>query len=259
MTVPLGNIQYGQTRDIFVRFGGKVGSNNKIHAELYYLKANDTRYYTDHDIPVTQTSTIPEKEMAFHENRSRICRFILELFPRGELGFPIDSTASIDRVNPFLSLVNDLTVKHYDDRGNQALNEQVEGLIRQAAYADGYEWARWGKHYLLGLWGAHARQLRTTFLDPGVREYDVGSPLFAKCRNRLAKAFEEEVVPPTPSRPEEADPAYSSGSATLSMASYSIRSMTRSNNAYAVSSDSQRNTGDSEMESSGLLGRDRRD
>ncbi|KAK7934580.1 hypothetical protein PG985_000075 [Apiospora marii] len=233
LTVRLGNIQYGQTRDIYVRFAGEVGSDSTIYAQLVYSNVDGAHQFLRRKVPVTQASTITNKEMAFHENRSWICRSILELFARDERGFPTDSHASFDRVAWFARLVEDLTVKDHNDKCNRALDEQVEGLIRQAAHADGSEWKRWGKHYLLGVWAAHAKQLQTTFLDPGVQAYDAESPLFTKCRDRLAKAFEEEVVPPTPSRPADADPAYSSGSATLSMESYNSRSLMRSHNAYS--------------------------
>ncbi|KAK8112460.1 hypothetical protein PG984_012986 [Apiospora sp. TS-2023a] len=234
LIAPLGNIQYGQTRDIYIHFSSKAGDKSMIGAALTYSDGNGADQTLPCEAPITHASTVSDDEMAFHQNRSRICRFILKLFVRDGQGFITDSNSPFNRVNWFTRLVDGLTVKHYNDKCNQALNEQVEGLVRQAAYADAAEWKRWGKHYLLGVWAAHAKQLHTTFLDPGVKTYCAESPLFIKCQNRLTEAFEEEVVPPQPSRAADADTVYSSGTSTLRMESYNSRSLMDSANAYST-------------------------
>lgn len=239
LAVPLGNIRYGQTRDIFVSLGGKGGNDRTIKATLVCSNGNGADQSLHREVPLSHASTISDDEMAFHQNRSLLCRFIMELFARDGRGFIIDSGTPAERVAWF-GLVQGIAAKHYSDKCNQALKEQVEGLIRQAAYADSAEWNSWGRHYLLGAWAAHAKQLRTTFLDPGVQPYDAESPLFARCQARLARDFEDEVVPPRPSRPEDADAAYSSGSKTLSLGtSYNSRSWMRSANAYSTPANSR--------------------
>ncbi|KAK8062125.1 inter-alpha-trypsin inhibitor heavy chain H3 [Apiospora hydei] len=241
VSVALGSIQYGQSRHIYLRFNEKVGDSCVIKPELAYSGSGGRDHILGCDVPITQASTLSANDMAFHRNRSILCRFILSLFPLGRRGYIVESRDSANRVSLYGYMLEALSAaKDGDDRCNQALHEQVEGLIRQAVYADDDEWNGWGKHYLLSVWAAHAKQLRTTFLDPGVQMYDAESPLFAKCQTRLTKAFEEEVAPPKPSRLAEADPVYSSGSATLHMGSYSGRSLMYSQNPFATPKSSRK-------------------
>ncbi|KAL2265983.1 hypothetical protein VTJ83DRAFT_5335 [Remersonia thermophila] len=58
-------------------------------------------------------------------------------------------------------------------------------------------YARWGKHYLPSLAGAHARQACNSFKDAGPLRYGRDSPLFRRCRDRLDEAF-DNLPPPEP-------------------------------------------------------------
>ncbi|KAK8030185.1 inter-alpha-trypsin inhibitor heavy chain H3 [Apiospora rasikravindrae] len=237
-SVPLGNIQYGQSRDIYLRFNQKANKNCMINTQLTYSDGTGAKSVEGpNDVPVTQAVTLSDDEIAYHRNRDLVCRLVIRLCLRGTEDYigGFDELGKRDRKSWYGLLTEKNTAGSHNDEQNRSLNQDVEGRIKQAVHSGDGEWNSWGKHYLLSLWAAHAKQLRTTFLDPGVQLYDAGSPLFLQCQARLMKAFEEEVVPPRPSRAAEADPEYVSGSKTLSMQSYSGRTLQYSNNPYSTS------------------------
>lgn len=115
---------------------------------------------------------------------------------------------------------------------SKPLLEDLQGQVTEAlSRADWYK--RWGQHYLYSLMGAHLAQQANNFKDPGVQHY--GGPLFAELRDE-ADAIFSDLPPPKPT----AKPVYnvmamrsghgSSGSsaacqprAVRSMASYNSR------------------------------------
>jgi hypothetical protein len=87
-------------------------------------------------------------------------------------------------------------------KGNQVspfirdLVRDVEGQVTEAfSREDWYD--RWGKHYLLSLYGAHFQEECNNFKDPGVQHY--GGPLFKKLQGHFEDAF-AKIVPPKPAR-----------------------------------------------------------
>ncbi|KAK8859069.1 Inter-alpha-trypsin inhibitor heavy chain H3 [Apiospora arundinis] len=245
-TIPLGNIQYGQSRDIYLRFTGELRKPGLgIHARLTQSNVKGPRSVEEAKVHKASTSTLLDGEIAFHENRSLICRFILMLLPCDRHGTFIELNDRAKRIELFNFLLKrPYSGDHHAD-GNRLLGEQVESHIRTAVYANNVKWETWGQHYLLSLWFAHAKQLRTSFMDPGVQMYDANSPLFQQCQERLMRAFEAEVKPSTPSRLAEADPVYSSGSQTLNMTSYSGRSMQGSSGGFQSTPGSHQRSCDS--------------
>ncbi|KAK7993249.1 hypothetical protein PG989_006630 [Apiospora arundinis] len=232
-TIPLGNIQYGQSRDIYLRFTGELRKPGLgIHARLTQSNVKGPRSVEGAKVHKASTSTLFDGEIAFHEYRSLICRFILMLLPCDRHGTFIELNDRAKRIELFNFLLKRPYSGDYHADGNRLLGQQVESHIRTAVYANDVKWETWGRHYLLSLWFAHAKQLRTSFMDPGVQMYDADSPLFQQCQARLMRAFEVEVKPSTPSRLAEADPVYSSGSQSLNMTSYSGRSMQGSSGGF---------------------------
>ncbi|KAK8078732.1 hypothetical protein PG994_002539 [Apiospora phragmitis] len=236
LSIPLGNIQYGQSRDICLSFHKPGASKDSvIHARLTYSNGAGVRSIVTTQVPTARVYTLLDNGMAYHRKRDLVCRLIVCLLPRDSEGYFSD-LSKMDRdkrISLYETFVKATTTKSLQDRYNQSLNEDIEGRIRLAVYADSREWNIWCRHYLPGFWAAHAKQLRTTSLDSGVQPYDAENPLFLKCQARLTSAFKYEVVPPQPSRAAEADPEYVSGSKTLSMQSYSGETLRRSSNPWS--------------------------
>ncbi|KAJ2974775.1 hypothetical protein NQ176_g5878 [Zarea fungicola] len=95
LTIPLGNIQYGQSRNIFFRFHSPhingfanmdKGPLPIVEATLTYKPVldNEAGKYTSasmtHNLLDT-SSTMPEAQLAYHESRAQICTFLSGLFP----------------------------------------------------------------------------------------------------------------------------------------------------------------------------------
>ncbi|KAK8116506.1 uncharacterized protein PG998_004787 [Apiospora kogelbergensis] len=229
---PLGNLHYGQSRDIYLRFNGTSGSKIHIEARLTQPYTKGFKHVEAFSVWAAPPSTLSEDEMSFHRNRNQICELILMLFPQDSQGSFIETSNRAKRINWFETFVQRLGVANHNDKGNNLLIEQIQGHIRDAVYAHDEKWKTWGRHYLMSVWFAHAKQLRTSFLDPGVEMYDDDSPLFLECQNRLFEAFRHQVPTPQPSQPDKADPSFSSGSRTLNMTSYDGTSLKGSRKAF---------------------------
>ncbi|KAK2027076.1 von Willebrand factor type A domain-containing protein [Colletotrichum zoysiae] len=155
LSISLGNVQYGQSRDIFLKVAtseGFVPESSTVKAVLEYSRMS------------SHTDVSPQLA-------GRLRDLIANLPANG---FPSDPQNR--------SLVEDLAGEL--PRGQVAL-----ALSRPEYYR------KWGVHYLPSLLGAHARQVCNTFKDPGPLRYGAGSPLFAACRDRLDAAFDNLPAP----------------------------------------------------------------
>ncbi|KAM3559624.1 hypothetical protein ARSEF4850_004047 [Beauveria asiatica] len=172
LEIPLGNIQYGQSRDIFLRFHSPhivklccmdPGPLPIVEATIKYklVLDNDTGDFASitvtHDL--LETSSIPEELVAYHESRAQICSFLSTFFAI----------------------------------------EKPEGQISIALHEDTNFFQTWGQHYLPSLLNAHTRQVCNSFKDPRPLQYGRDSPLFIACRDRLDEDF-DNLPPPEPSR-----------------------------------------------------------
>ncbi|RMD44420.1 hypothetical protein DV735_g732, partial [Chaetothyriales sp. CBS 134920] len=214
----LGNLQYGQSRDIILTYD--TDSAPSVKATLSY-KDRFGRGYT---MRLDPSSHLAGDEYAYHRLRSQLCDQLSAfspistatkehnaLMPDGrdidkfkiavrwlrEFGSQISShpLASDPRI---ASLVNDVTAPDGEQHGqiSKAVQTSASNNSRQNYYT------RWGRHYLPSLLHAHARQVCNSFKDPGPLMYGQDSPLFIQCRDELDAAF-ENLPAPKPSRPKE--------------------------------------------------------
>jgi hypothetical protein len=209
LTIHLGNIQYGQTRDIFLKASVDVAVAPCIQAELSYSRMTGEVFTVlhprAHDLA---PGLLPESEAAYHISRSLVCEFLGSIFP-------VESDEhhhlrDIKRKQVELrELVKSIPAKDHPDEQNKSLMkelklEEPEGQIALAImHVEHYR--RWGKHYLLSLQNAHEKQICNSFKDPGPLQYGLKSPLFQRCRKRLDKAF-DTIPPPRPHRQVSRDP-----------------------------------------------------
>lgn len=215
LTIPLGNIQYGQSRDIFLSHEGttqlREALNGKgvpppgVTAVLQYHRMTPELHRTAaYRSMLNFADPLPDADVAYHISRSRLISFISSLFPiraDGEHQAPIPFVP--ETPNWLAELIATIPAAAYPtDPRNRSLLEDLTGAdphgqVTLALSKPDY-FRRWGVHYLPSLAGAHARQICNSFKDPGPLQYGVDSPLFDACRARLDAAF-DALPPPKPS------------------------------------------------------------
>lgn len=213
LTIPLGNLQYGQSRDIYLRWDME-GKDEKIkpyfNATLTYTQMTAEQRTTTAACSLFDISLdLSAAEIAYHISRHRLCAFLAGLFPINALG-EHRSAVKNDANSPqcmieekrenLKQLIASIpAAKFPDDEKCTSLMQELTGAephgqISLALSRPEY-FERWGQHYLPSLHGAHSRQLCNSFKDPGPLQYGIDSPLFLKCRGELNKAFDELPVP----------------------------------------------------------------
>ncbi|KAK2058676.1 von Willebrand factor type A domain-containing protein [Colletotrichum caudatum] len=207
LSIPLGNVQYGQSRDIFLKVAnseGLVPESSTVRAVLEYSRMSSATYRRTAEQSLLAPTALPESEVAYHLSRSQICSYLSFIIPIREDG----EREAVRNVSPQLlerlqDLIANLPANGFpSDPQNRSLvedlaGEQPRGQVTLALSRPEY-YGKWGAHYLPSLLGAHARQVCNTFKDPGPLRYGAGSPLFAACRDRLDAAF-DSLPPPAPS------------------------------------------------------------
>lgn len=235
LTIPLGNIQYGQSRDIYLEWKTLNSMNAErdpgfIEAKLSYSQRTVAQHSVSTDCWLFDDSqALSTADIAYHVSRHRICSFLADLFPIDALGehrmaIPIkttggpkvtDEAALATKQAGLGQLIAELPAARFPhDTRCAALLQDLTGPepLGQVSLALSCSKTllKWGQHYLLSLHGAHARQLCKSFKDPGTQQYGAQSPLFIACRDRLNAAF-DELPPPEGSRRPRAvpeDPPY---------------------------------------------------
>lgn len=234
LTIPLGAIQYGQSRDIYLQWTST--NSGSSHSDLTSpLELNVTLQYglleegaaratmarvsleSTHSIVELQSDSAPitAEEVAYHVSRARICAFLTRLFPIDSFGehrvdeaigtgFPALSSPGLEgRRDELAQLIQSLPAAQYpEDARCRSLVQDLNGSEPfgqiSMALSTFPEFRRWGQHYLPSLHGAHAHQLCNNFKDPGPLQYGTESPLFVQCRDELNRAF-DNLPPPAPS------------------------------------------------------------
>lgn len=238
LRIPLGNLQYGQSRDVFLRVRKSAKHDVNGDKEIGPTESNTVTATLDFkrtDMPsqdpksksfsfmkagsgeagpesrtvsvrrsVLDRSDMPESEIAYHESRARICSHISSWFPLGPDGEHRVITDGREEKKKELSLlISEIPARNYNDGQNQSLMEDLtgtepKGQISLAINNDSY-FTKWGVHYLPSYCNAHSRQICNSFKDPGPLQYGVNSPLFIACRDRLDNVFDNLPAPePTP-------------------------------------------------------------
>ncbi|RSL91702.1 hypothetical protein CDV31_015414 [Fusarium ambrosium] len=226
LTLNLGNIQYGQSRDIFLRVNNlskleslkeKDASSSLVNASIAYLKpggdpttfnvASKKTPFT----PVTSvrrsvldTSDLPESEIAYHESRAIICSFISSIFPIQPDGeHEAAKKLAESKKDELIALIENLPARPFHDPKNESLKKEIssedpKGQVFLALESMAY-FNKWGCHFLPSLLNGHTRQICNSFKDPGPLQYGTESPLFISCRDLLDQAF-DNLPAPEPSR-----------------------------------------------------------
>ncbi|KAI8955319.1 U-box domain-containing protein [Xylaria longipes] len=235
ITVHLDNLQYGQSRDIYLENVDQSGQQTTFRLQekhrvmavkLTFSRMKSPHYvvFADHDM--LETSSLPGSVIAYHQSRSMICSLLSSFFELAPRSFEYKklSWKHIGYYRRQLENVfNTIPARNYKDQHNVSLMEDLTGQIRQALSLQ-YYFMRWSGHFFLSLWNAHAKQLCNSFKDPGPLMYN-NNPLFIKCRDLLDMAF-DDIPPPVPvvinkwNRP--ADPCFAASSRVLLASGYEV-------------------------------------
>ncbi|TLD27588.1 u-box domain-containing protein [Venturia nashicola] len=208
LTIPLGNLQYGQSRDIILKYcpsEKETDLRGSVLASLdcRTLDSSTNDLFVEADIETT--TSLPKEIVQYHRTRADICAFLSSIFPLSSVSehYVISGTDMRSIKHAELEALIHLTEsnKHTDELNASLLEDMSgpdpSGQIKLALSSEEY-FNKWGKHYLLSLLDAHQNQICNSFKDPGPLMYGRNSPLFIKCRDTLDFAF-DNLPPPKPS------------------------------------------------------------
>ncbi|GKT60546.1 U-box domain-containing protein [Colletotrichum tofieldiae] len=204
LSISLGNLQYGQSRDIVLRVKAPKGLSPKrsnIKASLHYSLMTSKVYSQTAERSLENPTSLPESELAYSLSRAQLCSFLSSIMPILDDGErETKSYISLAKVDEFRSLVKALPANNFpSDPRCKSLLEDLIGEPPKGQVSLGLTnlelYHRWGAHYLPSLLNAHARQVCNAFKDPGPLLYGADSPLFVACRDRLNAAFDNLPAP----------------------------------------------------------------
>ncbi|KIW22608.1 uncharacterized protein PV07_10889 [Cladophialophora immunda] len=215
----LGNIQYGQSRDLVFLCPDGISEDTVITATLNYKAANGASHGSQSRAIFSDKTIKSPIWVEYHMRRAQICGLISSLFPLKEDGEHEPTTNKVSVVQAQKAL-NDIATSIQQSPNKDAA--ELKAVLKELI---GYEpagqiskaltwtmgknyWHKWGRHYLPSLLHAHERQMCNTFKDPGPLLYGRDSPLFIKYRTELDVAF-DNLPAPKPSRPPKVVYTYS--------------------------------------------------
>lgn len=211
LTIPLGNIQYGQSRDLWLRL---KGTTQEKQISDYAIEATLTFEEAEKSVPSMSlarlgdctTTTLSTDEAVYHESRALICSFISSLLPLGSDGEYRALTAEAKiagKRQELARLIETLPGQDLTDNLNKSLMEDLNGDLPKGqislAISTPEFFIKWGRHFLPSYVNALTRQICNSFKDSAPLQFGSQSPLFIACRNRLDNAFDNIPAPP-PSR-----------------------------------------------------------
>ncbi|KFX93499.1 hypothetical protein O988_06791 [Pseudogymnoascus sp. VKM F-3808] len=197
LIIPLGGLQYGQSRDIFIKYGSfkQEGETPRIEAELQCRTLNKTSGSCFKSCSVRGSTDMQPEVIDFHRNRAMVCAFISSLAPISKTHERTKASDLELKRDLLQSLITTIRAMVLDDDSNIALLEDLEGQITLALSQDYFR--GWGFHYLLSMYNAHFKQIRNSFKDPGPQCYGKDSPIFTEATKELSFLF-DTLPAPTP-------------------------------------------------------------
>ncbi|KAK4176412.1 hint-domain-containing protein [Triangularia setosa] len=239
LNISLGNLQYGQSREIYLRYGCpswylksvraavRKGSATpptitavlKFHEDSSGFNPNQSSRIVTKRSTLDRSACLPDAEIAYHVSRSLLVSFISKFYPlnledehQPLLELPEDTSSQLAALARSLPAVQHMSTHP----GCKSLLIDLCGLNINPLATPPTSWTgqialalinkqyyfRWGKHYLPSLAGAHSRQICNSFKDAGPKQYGVNSPLFIACRDKLDDAFDHLPAP----KPSNAQP-----------------------------------------------------
>ncbi|KAG8911446.1 hypothetical protein FRC02_006610, partial [Tulasnella sp. 418] len=217
--IPIGYIQYSQTRDLIISFDDSRRPFKPIKVTVKCRPWSSLA-----EVTVTKTITLTQKpsnttadpRLTYHQYRLLFVSTVFDLFSDpddAELSsqYVDDEIEYVETSFPeeahedFTLLASTIRNSFYEERESLpsseaadalALAQDIEGEVLMAV-GDEASWSRWGCHYLPSLAEFHLRQQCSNFKDPGLQVYGRNSPLFITCRDEIDMMF-DNLPPPEP-------------------------------------------------------------
>ncbi|KAH9885313.1 hint-domain-containing protein [Xylariomycetidae sp. FL2044] len=219
VVIKLGNLQYGQTRDIYLE---NVDDNGRmapwapfiegevepcLGVKLGYTPIGSKEKKVskfEGGFFAAEQSRLDDAETAYYLSRAMVCDFLSSFFRTSRVHEYVRSKFDLASSNAALEeLLETVPAKYYSDPHNESLMEDLVGEHPagqiKLAVSDADYFKRWGCHYFLSLWNAHEKQLCNSFRDHGPLMYNQ-NPFFLQCRDALYDAF-NTIPPQRPSLP----------------------------------------------------------
>lgn len=218
MVIPLGNIQYGQSRDLWLRFKS-TAQDKQMMSDSVLLEATLTFEEAGTSSPsfssarlggnnnnTPNAAALSAAEATYHESRALVCHFISSLFPLASDGEYRALTATArqeEKRQQLAELIKTLPGRDLTDDLNKSLMEDLAGELPKGqislALSTPEFFIKWGRHFLPSYVNALTRQICNSFKDAAPLQFGAHSPLFIACRDRLDNAF-DSIPAPEPSR-----------------------------------------------------------
>jgi len=184
--IGVGTLQYGQSKDIVMRFK-LTKTSTEVFAAARYEDVNRKQVEIQ-GVTAQMGSAVDEAAMLGVEEqwcRSRCVEVLVNVVSEAE------TNKSEDQTKQGLQKVVDLAEELRSSPAivldtTQALNEDIQGQSSEALSRHEWYW-RWGFHYLPSVVFAHKLQMCNNFKDPGVQHY--GGDLFRSIRDEADDIF----------------------------------------------------------------------
>ncbi|KAL7802276.1 hint domain-containing protein [Trichoderma aethiopicum] len=215
LTIALGNIQYGQSRDLWLRLRGttqekEAPDSTIVEATLTFQEAETSASASVSarlgGSDALDAETLSAAESAYHESRALILNFISTLFPLasdGEYKSINLAKQQLNKCQELSQLIKSLPSGAFTDDLNKSLLEDLCGDHPRGqislALSTPHFFTKWGRHFLPSYANALSRQICNSFKDAAPLQFGAQSPLFIACRDRLDTAF-DSIPAPEPSR-----------------------------------------------------------
>jgi hypothetical protein len=152
--IKIGNLQYGQSRDMVIHYRDTAGKLPVMPVKLAYISQGETRWTVSDDHQITSDINSMETQVCdFHFARDQVCAFLRSLYPRrADQEYVPLPTQELPRVRSELEdLIKQLKARGHTDEQNTSLlrdlaGEDPDGQVRLAISNEQY-YTKWGKHY----------------------------------------------------------------------------------------------------------------
>lgn len=208
ITIHLGTIQFGQSRDVVLRLQRKedFSGSNSVQATLRYQTAHSNMPVQTEPVQINATRAPVDVNVEVQQRRLELCSLLKDaMAPSTNEG--IITTADTSAVyhgillygqterfaEKLREIAESLRPMEHDPLCAAVLQD-VTGQVTLATSSTTY-WKKWGRHYILSLGHAHMNQQCNNFKDPGVQQY--GGELFHTLQDH-ADAIFNKLPPPKP-------------------------------------------------------------
>lgn len=199
-SVQVGDLQYGQSRDIVVKLPPQCFGNYARQA------VNVIARYSPHTLAVGASA--PRTTRSFersHEVEGSVLLHhqVYRLSFVSAVSKLFQNSAKTAKTPPISgSEFEQLVANHTgnpilkDHEPSTALTSDISSQVIQGLGSQ--NWSRWGMHYIPSLARSHQRQQCLNFKDEGLQVYGRDSTLFTSTRDRIDQTF-DSLPPPKPS------------------------------------------------------------